>query len=292
MITLPFKIKMVTLAIQTLVAALSFATAPADHIPIPDWTYSDTAVWKNIYPECGWSQQSPIDIPSDTIPACLEPLRFENLYWPQNNLELQNIYRAARLSFDVASSYPLLVSGGPLPKGVWYYATEIDFKVGVDDRTGADHTLQGVDYPMEIQIGFSTDPIVTLENGTNVVLSFFITISADDNESWEPIIQALSQIKQGGSHTTVSFASIASLLPPYYTWETKYYSYLGSWVAPPCKTKVTRVVYTTFIGLSERQIHAFRLLQDENGRPITNNNRRPLRSLEYRPVLSTLPTVY
>jgi len=255
-------------------------------IQISDWNFTDSISWKNLYPQCGWGQQSPIDIPKDTIPVCLDKLRIENLYWPQNNLVLQNNYRSAKVVLDTASSYPILVSGGPLPKGVRFYATGINFHVGNDDTTGADHTLQGVDYPMEMKIILSTNP-ASFDNATLAALSFFAVISNKDNDAWEPIIQGLSQIRTGGTQTTISFSSIAALLPPYSTWEGKYVSYLGTWAIPPCYSKVVRLIFTTFIRLSERQIHAFRLLQDENGRPITNNVRRPIPTLDYRAVLHT-----
>jgi len=217
----------------------------------------------------------------------LEPLRIENLYWPQDDVEFTNEYRGAILDFDVRSSYPLLVTGGPLPKNVWFFIKDLFFHVGEDDKTGSDHTLQGVPYPLEIKAHMSTDPLT--DNGTIAVLSFFVVVSAEDNEAWEPIIQGLSRIKTGGTSTRVSFSNLASLLPPYSTWETKYYTYLGTWTIPPCYPKVTRVVYTTFVGLSERQIHAFRLLQDENNRPLTGNFRRPMPTLDHRAVYSTLP---
>jgi len=249
--------------------------------PVPNWTYSDASNWKNIAAPCG-GQQSPIDIPKDTIPVCLDPLHIENLYWPQTNVVLQNDYRASAIFFDI-EDYPILVSGGPLPKNIWFYVTNLYFHVGVDDHTGSDHTINGVAYPMEMKIDMTSEVV---DNKTSdAVLSFFIVVSADDNDAWEPIIQGLSRVKQGGSITTVSFASLAALLPAYSTWETQYYSYLGTHGTPPCLDKVIRTIYTTPIRLSERQIHAFRLLQDENNRPITDNTRRPMPTLDYRAVL-------
>jgi len=258
--------------------------------PIQNWNYRDVTNWKNLYPKCGYGQQTPIDIPVDTIDTCLEPLRIENLYWPHNNIMFQNEYRGSRLHLDTVS-YPVLATGGPLPKGVWFYAVDLYFNVGTDDTTGSDHTLQGVNYPMEIKIDLTT-ALVSHVNTTTAVLSYFVVVSPEDNEAWEPIIQSLSRIRVGGTQTTVSISSLADLLPPYSKWETSYYSYLGTWAAPPCDPKVTRIIYTTFIKLSERQIHQFRLLQDESGRPIINNVRRPMPTLDYRPVLHTSTISY
>jgi len=269
------------------IVTLFFICVLGQSAPVPpNWSFNDSANWKNLYPECGWGQQSPIDIPRDTISACLDPLRIENLYWPQSNLLMQNDYRGAIILFDMESSYPLLVSGGPLPKNLWFHMRDLYFHVGADDRTGSEHTLQGVDYPMEIKADLTAYPGV---DNVTAVLTFFVVVSAEDNQAWEPVIQGLSQIKRGGTSTTVSVASLAALLPPYSTWESKYYTYLGTWVTPPCQAKVVRVVYTTFIRLSDRQIHAFRLLQDENNRPITDNIRRPIPTLDYRAVFNTLP---
>jgi len=262
----------------------------ANNIAIPPFTWAGSLDWPSEWPACGWEQQSPINIPADTVSTCLGPLKYDNLHWPQNHGVLSNINDGAILILDT-DEYPVVVSGGPLPKNSSYILKSLFFHIGSDSTSGSAHTIRGKSYAGEIKLYLTAEPEIPIlpipDSDTSKIIgvSLFIGVSPEDNWAWEPIIQGLSKIKGVGNNTEVNLPSIASLLPPYYTWEFDYYSYIGTWESPPCSSKLIRVVYTTPILLSERQLHAFRLLQDINGRPITNNYRRPMPTLDYRSVL-------
>jgi len=252
---------------------------------IPDWSWSDSEKWGKSYPDCDTGNQSPINIPADNvIKQCpKDKLETQNLDAQRSNIVLLNSYRGAILQLG-GTDTPVVVSGGPLVKGQQFYVHDLFFFVGSDSTTGSLHTLQGKSFPMEIRVDMTTNPAGFKDATHSADLSFFVKVSERDNPAFEPIIQGLSHIKVGGSKAEVSIPSVASLLPPVSSWTSNYNSYVGSWVNPPCKHDVTRVIFGTTIELSERQIQAFRLLKDENGNPITNNIRRPLSPLNNRPV--------
>jgi len=289
----------VSICFLSLLAGCAYAPAPTDEdiahthqqwisaaANIPDWSWSDSGTWNKSYAECGKGLQSPIDIPANAISKCPdEGFGFKNLNSPRSNIVLLNSYRGAILQLD-SPDFPLVVTGGPLPKGQTFYVHDLFFHVGSNSSSGSLHTLQGKSFPMEIRVDMSTNPL-GFQNSTYADLSFFVEVSADnerDNPNFEPIVQAVSNIKDGGSQTQVTIASLGSLLPQVPNWTSNHNSYVGSWVNPPCRANVTRVVFSTPIKLSERQIQAFRQIKDEKKQPIVDNVRRPTSTLDNRPV--------
>jgi len=244
-----------------------------------DWTYktgnNGPPSWVAKYPECGkawW--QSPVDIPWDTTAACMEPIKWTNIDTPRNHSTLQNAWRVVKLHFP-ENEDPLIISGGPLPKGVEYYFAGSAFHIGSKDNFGSIHHVKGKAYPGEISLYFTNDP---LANETSfpwadsiVIVDFFLDVSEENNPNWDPLIRNFPKILRAGSFTEFQLASFRSLLPQYQTWENKYFLYIGSIAAPPCSDRVIRIVYTTPINLSSKQLNAFRQSCDEDGTPIVNN---------------------
>jgi len=244
-----------------------------------DWTYKTgdkgPPNWDEKYPSCGkvwW--QSPVDIPWNTTSACMEPLQWTNIDVSRDRTTIQNAWRAVKLYFPEKED-PLIISGGPLPKGVAYYFAGTAFHIGSKDNRGSLHSVRGKAYPLEVSIHFTNDPSADETSfpyaDSIVIVGFFIDVSEEDNPNWDTIIRSLPQILRAGSFTEFQLTSFRSLLPQYQTWEDKYFTYIGSIAAPPCSDRVIRIVYTTPINLSSRQLNAFRQSCDEDGTPIVNN---------------------
>jgi len=263
-------------------------------IPYSDvegWSFNDNILgpseWGNKYPLCKnglW--QSPIDIPFKTTEACLEPIQWTNLDYPRQTT-FQNAWRSVKPLF-LDSSHPLTIQGGPLPMGTVYYFSLSTIRVGGDRESGSLHSLRGREYPGEWTIVFANGPNVTAtswETAESVaILSFFIDISEYDNPNWDVVIRKLPSIMRAGSNATVDLPSVRSLFPQYQDWETDYFMYIGSASVPPCIQPVTRVVYTTPINLSSRQINAFRNVCDEFGAVLVDN-KRPLQTRKHISIL-------
>jgi len=248
---------------------------------IQGWSYTDSILapseWGTRFPNCKnvwW--QSPVDVPYDTTGACLDRIQWLNLDWPRPQTTLQNAWRNVKINFP-DKSYPIVIKGGPLPKGEEYYLASVGFHVGATDESGSNHIIRGKQYPGEWTLLFTNNPNANETNWPQgdsiVVLSFLIEISSYDNLNWDSIVRALPALKRAGTNATVDLPSLRSLLPQYQDWESSYLFYIGSIAIPPCNEHATRVVYTTPINLSSRQVNAFRQACDEFGELIVNNQR-------------------
>jgi len=247
--------------------------------PLPTWDYSTADSWPLTWPDCGRKYQEPQDIPYETTDACLQPLTWHNLDWPQNNVRFVNTYRSLYIYLDL--SYPILVSGGPLAAQTWYYAGRLAIKFGNNDTSGSERTIRGRSFPVEVKLDLSVERDAVLGNYVNsesrVVISWFVEVAPTENPAWNQLLATLPQIAEGGSETTGSFGTLASLLPHYEDWEHSYFTYPGSWTVPPCYPEVTRILYPVPIPLSSAQIAAFRVMADENGVSLGKGKvRRPM----------------
>jgi len=260
---------------------------------VSEWTFKEgpkgPSTWAARFPGCSDSNlwQTPINIPFETTPACFDPLTFCNLNYPQINVTLQNAWRSGILFPD--PSFEISVCGGPLPRNVKYYLHGIAFSVGSTNSNGSNHLIRGVAHAGEVVLIFNDVPEANLTSdslaNTRLTISFLIDISPYDNLGWDSVIRSFPRIKRAGSHTKLDIASVLALLPQYQDWTTRYYTYVGSSPAPPCREHLLKVIYTTPINLSSNQVNALRQICDEDGDRIVNNVRRPLRPLNSNQVL-------
>jgi len=274
-------------------SAFSYGSSLVSYSMISDWTTKPgpkgPESWAEKYPMCGDNSlwQTPINIPLETTPVCLDPIQFTNLDCPQVNVTLQNAWRSACLFLD--PEHKISISGGPLPRGVTYYLALLTLNVGSTNSGGSAHQIRGKAYPAELSLGFYDIPDANETNSdlanSMVVLTFLVEISPDDNPAWDSLVRSFPRIMRAGSSTTLNITSLHSLLPQYQDWTARYFTYVGSMKIPPCREHTIRVVYATTINLSSRQINAFRQACDEDGEPIVNNIRRPLKRSNHNQIL-------
>jgi len=255
------------------------SVAIASGVEIPSWSYEDVSTWPSRWPECGRKYQDPVNIPFETTRSCFRSLHWLNLDWPQRGVLFTNTYRTLHIELD--RSYPILFAGGPLASNKWYYGTQLSFSFGSNNSVGSDRTIRGRSFPVEVKLYASVDRDAVLTGFVNspsvAVLSWMVEVSPRDNPAWTPLLSNLRNIQQGGTQTFGSLGPLRSLLPTHEEWQHSYFTYQGSLSTPPCKTDVTRIVYTTPIQLSSSQIEAFRQLNNEHGLPISNQNyKRPM----------------
>jgi len=261
-----------------LLCALSANSAWA-LLPVPAWDYETADTWPLTWPDCGRKYQDPQDIPYETTDACLQPLAWHNLDWPQNNVRFENNYRTLHIYLDL--SYPILISGGPLAAQTWYYGTRITIKIGHNDTIGSERTIRGRSFPAEVKLDLSVERDAVLNNYANsesrAVISWFVEVAPTDNPAWDQLLDTIPLVAQGGTEAIGSIGSIASLLPHYEDWEHAYFTYPGSWTTPPCYPDVTRIIYPVPIPLSSAQLSVLRQLTDENGVSLgINGVKRPI----------------
>jgi len=257
------------------------------------WTYKPgpkgPQSWASKWPMCGdnFLWQSPINIPLETTPAGIDQIQLTNLDSPQVNVTLQNAWRSAQVYLD--PQHKISIWGGSLPRGIRYYLSTISMNVGSTNANGSSHLVRGKAYPAEIVLAFTDLPEANETNtflaNSVAVISFLVDISPEDNPGWDSMIRSFPKIKRAGSWTNLDISSLRALLPQYQDWTTRYYAYVGSSQLPPCREHALRVLYSTPINLSSRQINAIRQICDEDGDRIVDNSRRPLRPLNHNQVL-------
>uniref|UniRef100_A0A3Q3NMI6 Alpha-carbonic anhydrase domain-containing protein n=1 Tax=Labrus bergylta TaxID=56723 RepID=A0A3Q3NMI6_9LABR len=100
---------------------------------------------------------------------------------------------------------------------------------------GSEHSLNGMKYPLEVQIHSTCLSILQINDSPPN------QVSLDDNENITPVVEALNTVSRFGR----------SLLPNN---TDKYYIYNGSLTAPPCSEIVEWVVFKNTVAISETQV--------------------------------------
>jgi len=170
--------------------------------------------------------------------------------------------------------------GGPLSSTKSYVFDHLEFKFGLTTTTGSEHTLDGKQYPMEIQLVFydqsahiDASAAGASSNADAVVaLSYFVeTDGTTDNSALASIITAVEDeatLRPVDAATTGNAQEIASktlklkdLLGDIDTVKDYYY-YAGSQTSSTCKQNVKWIIATDMLKISTTQLAHFPLLHD------------------------------
>jgi len=152
----------------------------------------------------------------------------------------------------------------------------LEFKFGTDDAKGSEHTLDGKQYPMEIQLVFwdqsthaNADDAGKHANTDSVcVLSYFVETDTTDNS-------ALTSIMSKVTTTLVPTASTDGFAFAEDGVELKlkdlmgdmdsvkdYYYYAGSQTSSDCTQNVKWIIATDMLKISTTQLDHFQLVND------------------------------
>ncbi|CAH1772387.1 unnamed protein product [Owenia fusiformis] len=252
------------------------------------WNYGSLGpvTWADNFPQCGEANQSPvnIDIGAAEYDSSLNAFGFRNFDKKANN-ELENTGTTARM---------LLGEN----KGVFLYNGGLDGRYiteGFHFRWGSDHTINGRQFPLELHIGSYSAKFGTFmeaigasatEPDSVMAMAVLFEISPNDNVALEPIVNALGQIQTAGSKAKITGSlRFEDLLP--FSAATNYYRYQGRFSNPPCFNTLWTVFADTVL-ISERQLEAFKGLNDMDGNPLKDVF-RPTQDLGDRIVKSSVP---
>jgi carbonic anhydrase len=135
----------------------------------------------------------------------------------------------------------------------------------VNFHTPSEHTVDGIRYPMELQI-FHRD-----ESGKNLAISIFVE-KGHASPGFESILESREK----------DVAQVSGLnIKHFYPVTSKFWAYSGSITRPPCTEGVSWLVMKAPIEFSESQIARYRKLYPMNARPV-----QPLFDRQYQ--LSTM----
>ncbi|CAL4140384.1 unnamed protein product, partial [Meganyctiphanes norvegica] len=167
------------------------------------------------------------------------------------------------------------VNDGGLP-GEYTFA-QYHFHWGADSSKGSEHTINGVQFPLEMHIvNFKTEYGSlggSVDKGDGLaVLGVMWEIQPSDNPNIQPIIDALASATAGGPAIEVKDKNpLMDMLPK----TDVFFRYLGSLTTPTCNEAVVWTLFQATNGISEKQMAAFRSLKFPSGSALVDNFRPP-----------------
>ncbi|KAF3855283.1 hypothetical protein F7725_023338 [Dissostichus mawsoni] len=199
-----------------------------------DWSYAGTLNqnnWAKKFPSCSNAKQSPINI--------------------------------EEMAVDVDGDF--YVSGGGLRSK--FKVGRITFHWGRCNASseGSEHSLDGVKYPLEMQIFCyeahlydSLDETIKA-GGRITALAVLFETSVEDNVNYTAIIDGINSVSRYGKSAEVSPFAPRGLLP---NSTDKYFIYNGSLTSPPCSETVEWIVFKNTAAISDDQQAGYVMLMD------------------------------
>lgn len=252
------------------------------------WSYAENGFgprcWHERYKIAKGNLQSPINI--ETAQAkegnSVGPVQFK--YISIRDSTITNDGRQLRITLTRNES---VVTGGPLTDR--YQLAVIRFHWGNDNCSGSEHSVDGRNYPLEVQlIHWNADvyknigEAITGENGI-CIIGLLYQVTDEDNEGLAPVIKLLSRDENKGCFSL----EVKSAIDPnkIIADMNSYWTYQGSLTTPPLSENVTWLISQNIMGLSEKQMNVFRSIRNSVGESMADHC-RPACPLNDRPVLS------
>lgn len=236
--------------------------------------------WGNVSKSCNGEYQSPVNIVTKRVLQYRHAVPFEFTGYQETfNNVLKNNGHTVELDIPPGR----IIKGGDLPGS--YKALQLHLHWGKDGGPGSEHTIDGETFPMEMHIVHIKEKHSSLaearKDRTGVaVLGIFFQESVSPNKNFEGLINALHNITQHSSNTTLSGVSLAMFIPPVDDMK-KYYRYDGSLTTPGCEEVVVWTLFEIPVSLSKEQLREFSKLQDTNAQPMVNTY-RPVQPMNQR----------
>ncbi len=256
---------LILFSLIVLLAAAGCEVDSSDGFPSEDcnrvtWDYNTSSPngpsnWSSLcygYSYCNGNRQSPIDVFGGGIDNGLPSLKNQLNYGTTST----NIINDGSKSI----SFRCNPGSGSLQYDGLTYQLQ-----GFQIKTPAEHKVQGVDYPMEIQIMHHN-----IDQSKVFIVSVMVETGAE-NAFLQPFIPNLPA-SVNTVYSSGSTYNLDNLLPV----NRGYFHYLGSVTAPPCTQNVTWMVLEKSIQASAAQISAFRNITGANNRPLMPLNGRSI----------------
>ncbi|XP_063989600.1 carbonic anhydrase-related protein 10 [Diachasmimorpha longicaudata] len=262
------------------------------------WTYdgiSGPAFWGLINPE--WSlcnkgrRQSPVNLEPKRLlyDRNLQPLQLDK---HRVSGVLSNTGHGVVFAVNYNDTrHPVNITGGPL--SYRYQFHEIHLHYGMKNDIGSEHTVDGYNFPAEIQIfGFNSHLYNNFSDALNrpqgiVAVSLLLQVGDLSNPALRLFTDKLNHIQYAGKSTGIQHFAVLELLP-----DTKHYmTYEGSTTMPACHETTTWIILNKPIYITKQQLMALRTLVQgdaEHSKGPLGNNFRPTQPLHHRPVRTNI----
>ncbi|KAL2100257.1 hypothetical protein ACEWY4_004651 [Coilia grayii] len=238
------------------------------------WGYTDQHTWGSVFTDCNGKSQSPIDINTKNAiyDSKLPSIALEGYdLTDQPALTLLNNGHTLQLMLPPSMR---IVSGFDRV----YYAAQLHFHWGTVEEPGSEHTIDNVHFPAEIHVVHYNSKYANISEAANkpdglAVLGAFIGIGLQENENYERILSALTDVSVEETKTEIPGFNARHLLPNSLE---RFYRYTGSLTTPPCFQSVNWTMFNDTITVSRRQLAALEdTLKMEQNQLLRKNFRAP-----------------
>ncbi|XP_044001397.1 carbonic anhydrase 6-like [Aphidius gifuensis] len=228
-----------------------------------EWSFNNPEEWKNDFPKCNGSKQSPIDISSNLIQKKKSDfqLKWNNYDVLPKSMSIKNSGRTIQLNvkwYD-NSSRPYVTSKILNDDYIFYH---LHFRWGANDKEGSDHTLNGKSlsysrYPLEVQMVHYKKQYKTMENSMNypdgmmLLSSFYSTDIVGESIALENFRSDISKIKKVNDSKEIKVfpLSLFDVIKKENSWAT----YNGSFTEPDCAEVVTWILSLDIYSTTSKQ---------------------------------------
>ncbi|XP_065102339.2 carbonic anhydrase 14 isoform X1 [Paramisgurnus dabryanus] len=222
-----------------------------------EWTYAGTvgqSEWAKIFPDCGGSSQSPINVDTSrtlhdpTLPP-IQPLAYNKLG--------NKPFTLSNSGHTVHMTLPQWMGLSGLP---WHYSAvqlHLHWGKGVGVATGSEHTINGRSSSAELHVVHYNAELYgnmseakTQGNGL-AVLGVLIEACDEVNQAYNSILNYLGHIRYAGQKVSIPAFDVRSLLPDDLS---EYFRYNGSLTTPPCYQSVLWTLFNERVKISHSQL--------------------------------------
>ncbi|XP_051972246.1 carbonic anhydrase 14 isoform X2 [Xyrauchen texanus] len=254
-----------------------------------NWGYYDQGAWSLAFENCRGQSQSPINIDTHKViyDPRLTPIKLQG-YDLSGSPAITLINNGHTLQLSLPNSMHIVRGFNHV-----YVAAQLHFHWGTKEVPGSEHTIDNVHFPAEIHVVHYNSKYANLSEAASkadglAVLGGFIGVGLHENDNYEKILSALTDISTEESNTEIPGFDIRHLLPNSLD---RFYRYNGSLTTPPCFQTVSWTLFNDTITVSRRQLAALEdTLKTEHNKLLSKNFRVP-QFLHGRKVLKSFHTV-
>uniref|UniRef100_A0A0M3HPE0 Carbonic anhydrase n=1 Tax=Ascaris lumbricoides TaxID=6252 RepID=A0A0M3HPE0_ASCLU len=155
---------------------------------------------------------------------------------------------------------------------------------GTEPMNGSEHTVGGVGYAGEVHFIHRNMHYANIDHAykePNGVLAVAILLneSHDDNPTFAPIVDGITQIVYKGSECAVQRIDLRQLLPPPEKMR-EFWVYDGSETIAPFRENVQWIIYRSTVSISSHQLDKLRTLRKEGYESEVEHGMLPIRPVQ------------